>query len=73
MLADDHPARAIWAVVEQLDPAALSAQMEARDALAGAPAIDPTILLALWGSATSEGGGSAREIWRLTQGHAASR
>jgi transposase len=69
----DHPARALWAVVDQFDLAALYTQIEARDERAGAPAIDPKILLALWVYATSEGEGSAREIWRLTELHAAYR
>jgi len=73
LLPEDHPARAIWAVVEQLDLSALYTQIAARDARAGASAIDPKILLALWVYATSEGEGSAREIWRLTQLHAAYR
>jgi transposase len=51
----------------------LYAQIEARNEVAGAPAIDPKILVALWVYATSEGEGSAREIWRLTQEHAAYR
>src|SRR5713101_1078636 len=72
-LPDDHPARAIWAVVERLDLSVLYAQIEARDEVAGAPAIDPRILLALWVYATSEGEGSARELWRLTGMHAAYR
>jgi len=73
LLPADHPARAIWAVVEQLDLSALYAQIAARDEHAGASAIDPKILLALWVYATSEGEGSAREIWRLTELHAAYR
>ena len=72
-LPDDHPARAICAVIERLDLAALYAPIEARDEVAGAPAIDPQLLLGLWVYATSEGEGSAREIWRLTQLHAAYR
>ena len=72
-LPEEHPVRAIWAVIERLDLSALYAQIEARDAVAGAPAIDPKILLALWVYATSEGEGSAREIWRLTELHAAYR
>jgi transposase len=72
-LPEDHPARVIWAVIERLDLAALYAGIEARDAVAGAPVIDPQILLALWVYATSEGEGSAREIWRLTTMHAAYR
>jgi transposase len=72
-LPDDHPARAIGAVIERLDLSALYAPIEARDEVAGAPAIDPQLLLGLWVYATSEGEGSAREIWRLTQLHAAYR
>src|SRR5437867_8520448 len=72
-LAEDHPARSIWAVVERLDLSALYAQIEARDEVAGAPAIDPKILLSLWIYATSEGEASAREIRRLTELHDAYR
>jgi transposase len=72
-LPEDHPARAICAVIERLDLSALYAQIAARDEVAGAAAIDPQILLGLWVYATSEGEGSGREIWRLTQLHAAYR
>jgi transposase len=72
-LPEDHPARAIWALIERLDLTPLYQQIEARDEVAGAPAIDPKILLALWVHATSEGEASAREIWRLTDLHAAYR
>jgi len=72
-LPADHPSRAIWAVIERIDLSALYAQIEARDSAAGAPAIDPKILLGLWVYATSEGEGSAREIQRLTSLHAAYR
>ena len=72
-LPEEHGARAIWAVIERLDLSALYAQIEARNSGAGAPAIDPKILLALWVYATSEGEGSAREIDRLTTLHAAYR
>jgi transposase len=72
-LPDEHPARAIWAVIERLDLSGLYAQIEARDDRAGASAIDPKILLALWVFATSEGEGSGREIWRLTGLHDAYR
>ncbi|MBI5737698.1 MAG: IS1182 family transposase [Mycolicibacterium neoaurum] len=72
-LPGDHAARAIWSVIDRLDLSALYAQVKARGEEAGAPAIDPKILLALWVFATSEGEGSAREIWRLTSLHAAYR
>lgn len=72
-LEPEHPARAIMAVVERLELSALYAHIAARDEVAGAPAIDPKILLSLWLYATSEGEGNAREIWRLTREHAAYR
>ena len=74
-LPDEHPARVIGGVIERLDLSALSAQIEARDEGAGAPAIDPKLRLTVWGYTTSEGEGSAREIWRLVkvQQHAAYR
>jgi transposase len=72
-LPEDHSARAIWSVIEKLDLSLLYAQIEARGEVAGASAIDPKILLALWVFATSEGQGSAREIQRLTELHAAYR
>ena len=72
-LADDHPARALCAVIERMDLSALYLGIEARDEVAGASTIDPKILLSLWVYATSEGEGSAREIWRLTKLHAAYR
>lgn len=72
-LPEEHPARAIWTVIERLDLSALYAQIEARDEVAGASAIDPKLLLALWVYATSEGEGSARELARLTELHAAYR
>ena len=73
MLPQDHSARSIWAVVERFDLTALYSPIEARDEVAGAPAIDPKILLAVWIYATSEGQGSAREIWRLCEMHTAYR
>ncbi len=65
--------RAIWEVVARLDLDALYADIASRDDHAGAPAIDPTLLLALWVYATSEGEGSAREIARLTEKHSGYR
>jgi transposase len=73
MLPQDHPARAIAAVVGRLDLSPLYALIQARDEVAGASTIDPEILLTLWVYATSEGEASAREIWRLTRVHDAYR
>lgn len=72
-LPQDHPARAVVAVVEKLDLRGFYSEVRARGETAGAAAIDPQILLALWIYATSEGVGSGREIARLTELHAAYR
>ena len=69
----DHEVRAIAAVVDQLDLRGLDADVRARGEIAGAPAIDPKILLGLWVYATSDGVGSGREIARLVELHAAYR
>jgi transposase len=69
----DHPARAIWDVVEKLNLAALYSAIESRGSNAGAPAIDPKIPLVVWIYAMSEGVGSAREIAELCRRHDAYR
>jgi len=72
-LAEDHTARAIWAVVERLDLSAFYAEINARGEHPGRPAIDPKILLALWLYATTDGVGSGRELDRLCGCHDAYR
>ena len=69
----DHPARVVWAFVQGLDLSDLYAAIKARDDIAGRPATDPQLLLALWLYATLEGVGSARELERLCRVHPAYR
>ncbi|MGH7261817.1 MAG: IS1182 family transposase [Nitrospiraceae bacterium] len=69
LLAEDHPARAIWAVVETRDLSKFEATIAAREGHAGRPGIDPRILVTLWIYATSDGVGSAREVERLQEVH----
>ena len=69
LLPEDHPARAIWAVVEKLDLSKFEATIAAREGHSGRPGIDPRILVALWITATSEGIGRAREVERLEAMH----
>jgi len=71
-LPDDHRARLVWAFVEGLDLSEFYDRIKARDAVAGRPATDPQVVLAVWLYATLEGIGSARAIDRLCQ-HAAYR
>jgi transposase len=73
LLPPDHPARAVWEFVESLELSPLYAQVQAVEGVAGRPAIDPRIYLALWLYATIEGVGSARALERLTQQHDAYR
>ncbi|MES2940017.1 MAG: IS1182 family transposase [Pseudomonadota bacterium] len=67
LLAADHPARTVWAFVNALDLQPLYAQIRSVAGRAGAPAIDPAILVALWLWATVDGVGSAREVARLCE------
>ena len=72
-LPDDHRARLVWAFVEGLDLREFYDRIKARDEVAGRPATDPQVVLAVWLYATLEGIGSARAIDRLCQQHAAYR
>jgi len=72
-LPDDHRARLVWAFVEGLDLSEFYDRIKARDAVAGRPATDPQVVLAVWLYATLEGIGSARAIDRLCRQHAAYR
>ncbi len=73
MLPDDHPARAIWAMLERLDLSAFYASIKAVIGHPGHPTSDPQVLLGLWVLATSEGIGSARHLDRLCEEHDAYR
>jgi transposase len=72
-LPDDHRARLVWVFVEGLDLSEFYDRIKARDTVAGRPATDPRVVLAVWLYATLEGIGSARAIDRLCQQHAAYR
>lgn len=67
MLASDHRARIVWSFVEGLDLSALYEAVKAREGVAGRPAADPAVLLAMWLYATVEGVGSARALERLAE------
>ena len=67
MVPDEHPVRGIWALVERLDLSEFYDEIAARGEIAGRPATDPAVLLALWLFANSEGVGSARLLERLCE------
>jgi transposase len=71
LIGENHAARAIWSVVQQLDLSAFSEQARAVQGNAGRAAIDPRLLASLWIYAYSQGVGSAREISRLCAYHPA--
>ena len=71
LIPEDHRARMVWAYVEGLDLSPLLEKFEAVEGAVGRAGTDPRILLALWLYATIEGVGSARELDRLCELHAA--
>jgi transposase len=73
LLPQDHPARAIWSLLEQLDLSAFYGSIKAVLEGPGRPTTDPQVLLALWLLGTVEGVGSARKLARLCQEHDAYR
>jgi transposase len=64
LIPPNHPARLIWALVQELDLTPLYAQIKAVEGHAGRPPIDPRILVALWLYATEDGVATARELYR---------
>ena len=65
LIPEDHPARGIWAMVEQLDMTPFEANIKAVEGHAGQSTLDPRVLMALWIYANSEGISSARELSRM--------
>lgn len=73
VLAPDHPARAIWDLLECMELRAFYADIKALVDRPGQPATDPWVLLALWVYATVDGVGKARMLDRLCREHDAYR
>jgi transposase len=71
LLAEDHRARLVWGMVQSYDLSRFYARIEAIEGEAGRPAIDPSLLVAVWLYATLEGVMSARELARLCSEHLA--
>ena len=69
LLQPEHPVRDVWQFVESLDLSAILAQIRSVPGNAGAPAIDPRILMALWLQATIDGVGSSRRLAELCENH----
>ncbi len=73
VLAEDHPARAIWGFLEKMDLSAFYGSIKATLDRPGRSTTDPQVLLAVWLLATVEGIGSARRLTRLCHEHDAYR
>src|SRR5437016_711349 len=65
LVAEDHPVRAIWAMVSQLDMSRFEESVKVVEGGKGRSSSDPRLLAALWIYAYSEGINSAREIARM--------
>ncbi len=64
LIGEDHPARAIWALVGRLDLSRFYEGIESSAEEGGRPAFDPQLLISLWVYAYTQGIGSAREVAR---------
>jgi transposase len=64
LVEEDHPVRAIWELVGQLDLSAFAAGIGSLEGVAGRPAYDPRLLVSLWIYSYSRDIGSAREVER---------
>src|SRR5260370_29632918 len=73
LLEAEHPARAIWRVLEGLALRRFEESIKAREGSAGRDATDPRILLGLWLYGLSQGVSSARGLAPLSTLPAASR
>jgi transposase len=73
LLPEEHEARIVWEYVCGLDLSELRQRIQAVDGGPGQAPADPRILVALWLYATLRSVGSARELNRLCQYHAAYR
>lgn len=67
LIAEDHPARAIWEFVGKLDLSGYRREIRAVEGMAGRPAWHPQLLISLWVYAYSQGVSSAREMEQLCQ------
>jgi transposase len=67
LIPGDHPARAIWEFVGQLDLSRYTEQIRSVEGAAGRPAFAPQLLVSLWVYSYSRGESSARAIERLCE------
>jgi transposase len=73
MVPADHPARVVWAAVEQLEMSRFYEPIKVREDSAGRSATDPRLLFALWLQAATDGIASGRQLEELCTYHAVYR
>ena len=67
LIGADHPARAVWEFIGQLDLSAYQEEVRAVEGKAGRPGWEPRLLISVWVYAYSQGVGSARAIEELCE------
>lgn len=67
LIESDHPARAIWEMLGQVDLSRFEDRILAVEGRAGQAAVSPRLLAALWIYSYSEGVSSARELSRMCE------
>jgi transposase len=65
LVAQDHPVRAIWALVQRWDLTLFLQSIRARGTRPGRAATDPQLMVALWLYTSIEGNSCGRELDRL--------
>ncbi|NNJ84026.1 MAG: IS1182 family transposase [Gammaproteobacteria bacterium] len=71
LIGPEHPARIVWEFVEGLDLSLLYGQVKSVEGVAGRPAIDAKILMAVWLYGIVYGETSARRLEELCNSHSA--
>lgn len=67
LIGAEHPARAVWEFIGQLDLSVYQEEVRAVEGKAGRPGWEPRLLISLWVYAYSKGVGSARAIEELCE------
>ena len=64
LIPHDHPARLVWALVQELDMTSLYQEIKAVEGRAGRPATDPRILAGLWKSSCNKPNNNGSDLRR---------
>jgi len=67
LIADNHPARAIWELLGRMDLSPFSEKIKAVEGHAGRPPFDPRLLIGVWTYGLSRGINSARQLSELCE------